>query len=403
MDKELKELLEEQGKAFEDFKKSNDALLKAKAEGKAVSELEARVEAADAEIARLSKALDEVAKKANRPGAAGEGEKARIEAEHKEAWLGWVRKGNEAGLAELEARAISVGTPSDGGYAVPAEQDRDILRLLREQSPLRQVCRVVTIGTEDYTKLVQLGKAASGWVGEKDVRPETGTPTWQAVKPVFGEVYANPAVTQKALDDLFFNVESELAADIALEFAEQEGKAFLTGDGTNKPKGLLAYPQAEGDDKSRPFGTLQCLKTGVADGFKASGPADDLIDLIYALKKGHRTGAQWMMNGKTLSALRKWKDGDGNYLWQPALTAGQPSQILGYGIVENEDMPDVGADATPLLFGNYARAYWIFDRIGIRSLRDPFTNKPYVHFYTTKRVGGMLADSEAVKILKCAA
>lgn len=403
MDKELKELLEEQGKAFEDFKKSNDALLQAKAEGRAVSELEARVEAADAQIARLSKALDEVAKKANRPGAAGDGEKARIEAEHKEAWLGWVRKGNDAGLAELESRAISVGTPSDGGYAVPMEQDREILRLLREQSPMRQVCRVVTIGTEDYTKLVQIGRAASGWVGEKDARPETGTPTWQPVKPTFGEIYANPAVTQKALDDLFFNVESELALDIALEFAEQESRAFLTGDGADKPKGLLAYPQAEGDDKSRPFGTLQCLKTGVADGFKASGPADDLIDLIYALKKGHRTGAQWMLNSKTLSVIRKWKDSDGNYLWQPALTAGQPSQILGYGIVENEDMPDVGANAAPVLFGNYARAYWIFDRIGIRSLRDPFTNKPYVHFYTTKRVGGMLADSEAVKILKCAA
>lgn len=403
MDKELKELLEEQGRAFEDFKKSNDELLQAKAEGKAVSELEARVEAADAEIARLSKALDEVAKKANRPGAAGDGEKARIEAEHKEAWLGWVRKGSDAGLADLEAKAISVGTPSDGGYAVPVEQDREILRLLREQSPMRQVCRVVTIGTEDFRKLVNLGGTASGWVGEKVSRSETATAKFAELKPVFGEIYANPAVTQKALDDLFFNVESELAMDIALEFAEQESRAFLTGDGTDKPKGLLAYPQGEEDDKSRPFGTLQCLKPGVADGFKASGPADDLIDLIYALKKGHRTGAQWMLNSKTLSVIRKWKDSDGNYLWQPALTAGQPSQILGYGIVENEDMPDVGANAAPVLFGNYARAYWIFDRIGIRSLRDPFTNKPYVHFYTTKRVGGMLADSEAVKILKCAA
>ena len=257
MDKELKELLEEQGRAFEDFKKSNDELLQAKAEGKAVSELEARVEAADAEIARLSKALDEVAKKANRPGAAGDGEKARIEAEHKEAWLGWVRKGSDAGLADLEAKAISVGTPSDGGYAVPVEQDREILRLLREQSPMRQVCRVVTIGTEDFRKLVNLGGTASGWVGEKVSRSETATAKFAELKPVFGEIYANPAVTQKALDDLFFNVESELAMDIALEFAEQESRAFLTGDGTDKPKGLLAYPQGEEDDKSRPFGTLQ--------------------------------------------------------------------------------------------------------------------------------------------------
>ena len=403
MDKELKDLLEEQNKAFDEFKKSNDELLKAKAEGKAVSELEAKVGSAEAEIARLSKELDEVAKKANRPGAAGNDEKAHIEAEHKAGWRKWIRKGDDAGLSGLEAKAISVGTQADGGYAVPVEQDREILRLLREQSPMRQVCRVVTIGTEDFRKLVNLGGTASGWVGEKAARSETATAKFAELKPVFGEIYANPAVTQKALDDLFFNVESELAADIAIQFAEQEGAAFLTGNGTDKPKGLLDHTQSEEADCTRAFGTLQCLKTGVADGFKASNPADDLVDLIYALKKGHRTGAQWMMNGKTLSVIRKWKDTDGNYLWQPGLLAGQPSQILGYGIVENEDMPDVGANATPVLFGNYARAYWIFDRIGIRSLRDPFTNKPYVHFYTTKRVGGMLVDSEAVKILKCAA
>ena len=160
MDKELKDLLEEQNKAFDEFKKSNDELLKAKAEGKAVSELEAKVGSAEAEIARLSKELDEVAKKANRPGAAGNDEKAHIEAEHKAGWLKWIRKGDDAGLSGLEAKAISVGTQADGGYAVPVEQDREILRLLREQSPMRQVCRVVTIGTEDFRKLVNLGGPA---------------------------------------------------------------------------------------------------------------------------------------------------------------------------------------------------------------------------------------------------
>ena len=220
MDKELKDPLEEQNKAFDEFKKSNDELLKAKAEGKAVSELEAKVGSAEAEIARLSKELDEVAKKANRPGAAGNDEKAHIEAEHKAGWLKWIRKGDDAGLSGLEAKAISVGTQADGGYAVPVEQDREILRLLREQSPMRQVCRVVTIGTEDFRKLVNLGGTASGWVGEKAARSETATVKFAELKPVFGEIYANPAVTQKALDDLFFNVESELAADIAIQFAE---------------------------------------------------------------------------------------------------------------------------------------------------------------------------------------
>ncbi|ABM27888.1 phage major capsid protein [Nitratidesulfovibrio vulgaris] len=402
----IRDLLEQQGKAFEDFKKANDARLNAMAEGKAVSELESKVDKAGAELDRVAKTLDELAKKANRPST-GNDEQAQIDAEHKTAWERWARKGDDHGLADIEAKSISVGTPADGGYALPIEQDRTILRLLREQSPMRQVCRVLTIGTEDYRKLVNLGGTGSGWVGEKAARPETGTPTLAEIKPFMGEVYANPAVTQKALDDLFFNVEAELSADIVTEFAEQEGSAFLSGDGTNKPKGLLAYPQAATADGTRAFGTLQFLITGVAGGFKSPSttvhPADDLVDLIYALKKGHRAGATFMMNGKTLSTLRKWKDAEGNYIWQPGIQAGQPSVLLGYSVTENEDMPDVGAGAIPIAFGNFQRAYWIIDRIGIRSLRDPFTNKPYVHFYTTKRVGGMLVDSEAVKLLKLAA
>lgn len=406
MSEEIKRLLEQQGTAFEEFKKANDERLKAMAEGKAVSELEAKVEKANAELSRLGKELDDLAKKANRPGAGGD-EEAQLHAEHKAAWNRWARKGDETGLAEIEAKAISVGTPADGGYALPIEQDKEIMRLLRDESPMRQVCRVVTIGTEEYRKLVNLGGTASGWVGEKAARPETGTPTLAELKPVMGEVYANPAVTQKALDDLFYNVEAELGADIVTEFAEQEGAAFIHGDGANKPKGLLAYPQSADPDGERDFGTLQFLTTGVAGGFKARtadvNPADDLIDLIYTLKKGHRSGATFMMNGKTQATVRKWKDAEGNYIWSPSLQAGQPAMLLGYGVTENEDMPDIGAGAIPIAFGNYWRGFWIIDRIGIRSLRDPFTNKPYVHFYTTKRVGSMLADSQAVKLLKLAA
>lgn len=406
MSEEIKRLLEQQGTAFEEFKKANDERLKAMAEGKAVSELEAKVEKANAELSRLGKELDDLARKANRPGAGGD-EEAQLHAEHKAAWNRWARKGDETGLAEIEAKAISVGTPADGGYALPIEQDKEITRLLRDESPMRQVCRVVTIGTEEYRKLVNLGGTASGWVGEKSARPETGTPTLAELKPVMGEVYANPAVTQKALDDLFYNVEAELGADIVTEFAEQEGAAFIHGDGTNKPKGLLAYPQSADPDGEREFGTIQFLTTGVAGGFKARtadvNPADDLIDLIYTLKKGHRAGATFMMNGKTQATVRKWKDAEGNYIWSPSLQAGQPAMLLGYGVTENEDMPDIGVGAIPIAFGNYWRGFWIIDRIGIRSLRDPFTNKPYVHFYTTKRVGSMLADSQAVKLLKLAA
>lgn len=403
MSDEIRELIEQQGKAFEEFKKSNDERLTALEKGEARSELEEKTERINDELGRLSAAVDELAKKANRPGAPGaEGDEA-LQAEHKSAWLKWVRKGDDAGLADIERKAMNVGTPADGGYAVPIQQDRDIMRLLTDLSPMRQVCRVMTVGTEDYRKLVNLGGTASGWVGETVARPATAGPTLAQLKPSFGELYANPEVTQKALDDIFFNVEGELSQDISESFAVLEGKAFLSGTGTNQPVGLLTAKTSAEADSARAFGTVQHIATGVADNFPAKDPADILIDLIYSMKAGYRTGAQFMVNSMTLATMRKWKDGDGNYIWQPAMQNGQPGSIFGYGYVTNEDMPSAGAGAIPVVFGNFQQAYVIFDRMGIRSLRDPYTNKPFVGFYTTKRVGSMIANTQAVKFLKCAA
>lgn len=403
MSDEIRELIEQQGKAFEEFRKSNDERLAALEKGEARSELEEKTDRINDELGRLSAAVDDLAKKANRPGAPGaEGDEA-LQAEHKSAWLKWVRKGDDAGLADIERKAMNVGTPADGGYAVPIQQDRDIMRLLTDLSPMRQVCRVMTVGTEDYRKLVNLGGTASGWVGETDARPATAGPTLAQLKPSFGELYANPEVTQKALDDIFFNVEGELSQDISESFAVLEGKAFLSGTGTNQPVGLLTAKTSAEADSARAFGTVQHIATGVADNFPAKDPADILIDLIYSMKAGYRTGAQFMVNSMTLATMRKWKDGDGNYIWQPAMQNGQPGSIFGYGYVTNEDMPSAGAGAIPVVFGNFQQAYVIFDRMGIRSLRDPYTNKPFVGFYTTKRVGSMIANTQAVKFLKCAA
>ena len=403
MSDEIRELIEQQGKAFEEFKKSNDERLAAIEKDEGRSELEEKTDRINDELGRLSAAVDELAKKANRPGAPGaEGDEA-LQAEHKSAWIKWVRKGDDAGLADIERKAMNVGTPADGGYAVPIQQDRDIMRLLTDLSPMRQVCRVMTVGTEDYRKLVNLGGTASGWVGETDARPATAGPTLAQLKPSFGELYANPEVTQKALDDIFFNVEGELSQDISESFAVLEGKAFLSGTGTNQPVGLLTAKTSAEADSARAFGTVQHIATGVADNFPAKDPADILIDLIYSMKAGYRTGAQFMVNSMTLATMRKWKDGQGNYIWQPAIQNGQPGSIFGYGYVTNEDMPSAGAGAIPVVFGNFQQAYIIFDRVGIRSLRDPYTNKPFVGFYTTKRVGSMIANTQAVKFLKCAA
>lgn len=400
---EFKKLLEEQGKAFEEFKTANDAVLKAKVEGKAFSELEVTVGKTNDKITILSKELEALAKKANRPEAPGDKEDAAHN-EHKSAFMAFMRKGQDAGLADLQMKAVQIGVEGDGGYAVPKVLDRDILQLLRNESPMRQVCKVMTIGGEDYSKPVNLGGASSGWVGETDPRPETTTPTLTVIKPTMGELYANPAATQKALDDMFFDPAGWIAQEVAYEFAKQEGVAFLSGNGTNKPKGLLTAPVATTSDKAgRPFGTIQAINTGSAAGFPATAPADVLIDMIYSLKGGYRNGATFMLNSLTLATIRKWKDSENNYIWQPSLQMGQPSLILGYGVTENEDMPDVGANALPVIFGNFKRAYTIVDRFGIRTLRDPYTNKPYVHFYTTKRVGGMLEDTQAVKFLRISA
>ncbi|RMF08915.1 MAG: phage major capsid protein, partial [Alphaproteobacteria bacterium] len=313
-----------------------------------------------------------------------------------------VRKGIDRGLAELEEKALNIGTPAEGGYAVPEDLDRRIDSLLKDVSPIRAVANVVRIGSSSYRKLVSLSDAASGWVGETAARPETGAPTFAEVVPPLGEIYANPAATQAMLDDAFFDVESWLAEELSTEFGVQEGTAFVTGDGTAKPKGFLTYPTSAADDSTRAFGTLQHVATGVSGGFPATNPADILIDLVHALRPVYRHGAVFAMNTGTLSEIRKFKDADGNYLWRPGLADGAPATLMGYRVIEAQDMPEVAADSLSVAFGNFQRGYTITDRTGARLLRDPFSNKPFVHFYTTKRVGGGVVNSEAIKLLKFA-
>ncbi len=412
MSEEIKGLIEAQGKAFEEFKKANDARLDAIEADKAHSELEEKTDRINDELGRLSSAIDEIQKKANRLGAPSEeDERKSLNAEHKAAWLKWVRKGEEADLEAFASKVetekkvyINVGTPAQGGYAVPIEQDRDIMRLVTELSPMRQVCRVISCSTQDYSKLVNLGGTASGWVGETSSRTATDTPTFAQLKPTFGELYAYPEVTQRALDDLFFDVEAELTYDVAKAFADKEGTAFIAGTGStyNQPVGLLTATTTNEADGTRDFGKIQYVPTGVAADFAATDPADHLLDLIYACKNAHRVNGKFMLNSSTLATARKWKNSDHDYIWQPSMQAGQPATIFGYSFVTNEYMPSVGANAYPVVFGDFKAAFWIFDRIGIRQLRDPYTHKPFVGFYSTKRVGTMLADTEAVKFLKCA-
>ncbi len=311
---------------------------------------------------------------------------------------GYLRRGSE-----VELKSFSGVVAADGGFAVPREIDAVIDATLKGISPIRAIANVVRVGSAGYRKLVTQNGVTSGWASETATRPETATPTFNEIVPSFGELYANPAATQAMLDDAAFDVEGWLASEIATEFAKAEGAAFVNGNGTNKPKGFLTSPNATTGDATRPFGTLQYIPSGAAGAFIATNPQDRLVELVHALRAPYRQGASWVMNASTLATIRKFKTTDGAFIWQSGLGAGQPDTLLGYPVVEAEDMPDIGANSLSIAFGNFKAGYLIAERSETNILRDPYSNKPYVHFYATKRLGGAVTNSEAIKLMKFAA
>ncbi|MEV4933391.1 phage major capsid protein [Sphingobium sp. LSP13-1-1.1] len=311
----------------------------------------------------------------------------------------YVRQGLEAGV---ELKSFSGASGAAGGYAVPREIDQIIGATLKAISPIRSIANVVRTGTAGYRKLVTAGGIVSGWASETGARAETVTPSFNEIVPPSGELYANPAASQAMLDDAQFDVESWLAGEIAREFAAAEGAAFVNGNGTNKPKGFLTYTTTNEVDSVRAFGLLQYVASGASGAFAASGQ-DKLIDLVQALRAPYRQGACFMMNSATLSVIRKMKTSDGAFIWQPSLAVGQPATLLGYPVVEAEDMPDIAAGSLSIAFGNFQAGYVISERSETSILRDPFSNKPFVHFYAVKRIGGAVANSEAIKLMKFSA
>lgn len=401
---EIKAAVERLGKAFEEFKSTNNVTeMERRARGAADTLLEQKLGRINEDLSRLQSGVDTLHLNMNRPHFGGSLELSNEGLEHKASFYDrYVRKGLENGLVDLESKALNIGTDVEGGFAVPEELDQTIDSLLRDISPIRRIANVVQIGNANYRKLVNIGGTGSGWASETGARTETTTPSFAEIVPSLGELYANPAATQAMLDDAFFNVEEWLAEELAQEFGQQEGAAFVNGDGTNKPDGFLQSTTAATDDASRAFGTLQHVATGVAGDYPASDPSDILVDLVYALRPVYRAGASFVMNTNSVAEIRKFKDADGNYIWRPGLAEGVPATLMGYPVVEAEDMPDKAADSLSIAFGNFNRGYIITDRLGTRVLRDPFSNKPFVHFYTTKRVGGGVVNSEAIKLLKFA-
>jgi HK97 family phage major capsid protein len=359
-------------------------------------DLIARQDAADEALGALRSDIEEVKSRLDRVARTGRPALGAStgNVEVKSFVDGYLRQGREA-----ELKSLSGAVPADGGYAVPRAIDEKIAGVLKKLSPLRSVAQVVQVGTAGYRKLVMTSGAASGWVSETATRPETTAPKFAEIAPPFGELYANPSATQAMLDDAVFNVEEWLAREIGSEFARAEGAAFINGTGTNQPKGFLQQTTSNAGDATRAFGTLQFVASGNATSFDTA-PELKLIDLVHSLKAGHRQGAVWIMNTATLAMVRKFKAADGSFLWQPGLMDGAPARLLGYPVIEADDMPDVAAGAFPIAFGNFRNGYLIAERTATQILRDPYTNKPYVNFYATKRVGGQVLDSEAIKLLK---
>ena len=324
--------------------------------------------------------------------------------EHKKQFERFFRKGVESEeLQGIEQKTLSVGTDPDGGYTVPVQMESAIDRVVTEISNVRQIARVVQVSTASYKRMTGQGGATSGWVGEQESRPQTNTPTLAVQEYPVMELYAMPAATQSILDDSAINIDQWLADEVAIEFAYQEGAAFVNGNGANKPKGFLQGPKVEND--SWAWGSHGYKVTGQSGDWadNSSDPgaeATNIIDLVYSLKPTFRSNARFTMNRKTVSSVMKLRDADGRPLWHTNLREGQPDLLMGYPITELEDMPDIGADSFSISFGDFRRGYIIVDRIGTRVLRDPFSSKPYILFYTTKRVGGGMGHWDAIKHLK---
>lgn len=421
---------------FDEYKKTNEARLKAIEEGRSTGDMDAKLAKMDQALDKLQEEKGQIEKlitKASRPGIAHGDREQRESAEavaHRNAFFDWVRqpgnpelrdalyrsekelkkaqalqhkaRGDDGTGWEERATQTVTSTGAAGGFALPEQVERQIARLALDITPMRELATVRTVGTSDYKELFDTNGAAFEWVGETDPRNQTNTPDLAECAPSFGMGSAKPQASEESLDDLFYDVEGWLVNAAGEAIGQGEGAAFVSGNGTKKPTGFLAGPAPVGTaDGARAFGTLQYIASAQASAMPAS--PDVMYDIVYSLRARYRRNAVWMANKLVVSSLRKYKDTTGQYLWQPAVAAGQPDIFMGYRVVEGEDMPVVAANAFPLAFGDFKEGYLIADRVGMRITRDEITSPGFVKFYVRRRVGGKLRNTQAIKLLKIAA
>lgn len=423
---EIREAIDELGKANKEFRDANDERLKALEKGDTAKarELDEKLDKIHVDLAKASNLKDGIDRverymeevkerqelleaKFGAPGISkiDKAERSQIQVFEKalRQQFGDPALNNELKQAErlvMEAKAITTTAGPSGGFAVPEEISRAIEKLERKLSPVRDLVRVTPIGTSDYKRLINLGGAASGWVGEDDTRTATGTPILREVTPTHGELYAYPQASEWSLDDAFFSIEQWLRDETAEEFAYQEGVAVISGDGTKKPTGMLNTAPVATADGASPLRAAAAYQFVAAANSPAAIDGDSLIDLVYAVNRRYRSNGRWTFNSLTAAAIRKLKDSNGAYHWQPGLSMGEPSTLLGYPTSVWEDMQDVGAGNHPVAFGDFQRAYELVDRVGMRITVDQVTNPGFVKYYIRRREGGIPMNNDAVKFLK---
>lgn len=380
--------------AFSEFKSTNDEKLNAKVDDVVLNE---KLDRLDTAIGSMQAAVDTNAKEVAALRLNGAGENVIGDLKSDPEYVAAFKANMSRGTVQA---ALNKGEADEGGHLAPIEWDRTITGKLIEASPVRANASTISISTAGFTKVFTDRAVSSGWVGESAARNETGTPGFSSLAFVPGELYAEPRATQQMLDDAAIDLEAWLAGEVQGEFSRQENIAFLSGDGVNKPHGLLTYVTGAANAARHPFGAIKVKTSG---GAATLADADKIVDLIYDLPAEHRANAKFYMNRLTQGIVRKLKDGDGNYLWQPSFQAGQPATLAGYPVVELPDLPDVGANAIPVLFGDMAATYLVVDRVGVRMIRDNLTTKPFVKFYVTRRVGGGVQNPEAMRALRIAA
>lgn len=397
--KDIADLAEKQVKAFEEFKNTNDEILKAKADGKSVADLTAALDKINADLSGMSKQMTDIEKKAGRPGA-GASDTTAEQAEYRKAFGNYLRtgEGDSRTLRDLGRKAMNSGTDSEGGYLVLPEMDMAIDRVAQTLGGLAPLCDTITIGTQKWQKLVKTAGMAMRRVANGGTGGETTEPTYAQVEIEVFPAEIEPWVFNETLEDSRINLEADLADEAAIGFAEGANAEYITGNGVGKARGITAYTNVV--NSSYAWGSVGYVRSGKSAAFMSVAPSDRLISLQHALKQQYRDGANFVTNDATLAVMRQMKDGSGSYyLWQPDTTAGFGGRFLGSPVTLDNNMPTLGAASYSLAFGNFKRAYKIVNRTGTTLIRDNITLKGQTKFNFRRRFGGGVVNYEAFKLM----